>query len=64
MDLNPSEVKQIAAQLLSGLLANPHIYASTSDEAAKGQREQALTGLAIELAESLIQRVDQHMAQP
>lgn len=53
-----AEVKQIAAQLLSGMLANPHIYASVSDEGAQGQQEQKLIMIAIELAESLIARID------
>lgn len=48
------EVKQIAAQLLAGMLANPHIYAAISDERAKGQQEQELIVVAIEMAERLI----------
>lgn len=52
------ETKQIATQLLSAMLANPHIYASVSDEGAQGQQEQKLIVIAIELAESLIAKVD------
>lgn len=48
------EDQKIAAQILSGLLSNPHIYAMVSDEGAKGQQEQELILMAIEMAESLI----------
>jgi hypothetical protein len=58
MEANTNEVKQIAAQLLAGMLANPHIYANTSDEAAQGKQEQTLIMMAIEMAESLIAKVD------
>ena len=54
-----SEVKQIASQLLSGLLANMHIYATVSDEGARGQQEQALINVAIEMAEILIEKVEE-----
>ncbi len=53
-----TEVKQIASQLLSGMLANPHIYPTVSDEGSQGQQEQTLMILAIELAESLIAKVE------
>ncbi|HEY9640529.1 MAG TPA: hypothetical protein V6C57_08595 [Coleofasciculaceae cyanobacterium] len=53
------EVKQIAAQLLSALLSNPHIYASISDEGVQGQQEQELMAMAIEMAESLIGKVNE-----
>ncbi|NJM72738.1 MAG: hypothetical protein HC862_22790 [Scytonema sp. RU_4_4] len=58
MESQTCEVKQIAAQLLSGMLANPHIYASISDEGAKGQQEQELILIAIEMAESLIAKAE------
>lgn len=58
MNANPTDVKHIAAQLLSGLLANPHIYASISDEKGRGQQEQNLVTMAIEMAESLIEKAD------
>ena len=57
MEKNNSEVKQIAAQLLSGMLSNPHIYAILSDEGV-GQQEQHLMTIAIEMAEKLIKKVD------
>jgi hypothetical protein len=56
---NANEVKQIAAQLLSGLLANPHIYPDISDEGVQGQQEQELIVVAIRLAESLIDKINQ-----
>ncbi|HEY9663910.1 MAG TPA: hypothetical protein V6C65_36130 [Allocoleopsis sp.] len=56
--MDREEVKRLAAQILSGLLANPHIYASVSDEGAHGQQEQLLTRMAIEMAEALIATVE------
>lgn len=52
------ETKQIAAQLLSAMLANPHIYASVSDEGAQGRQEQELAMMAIAMAENLIAKID------
>ena len=59
MNTKVSEVKQIAAQLLAGMLANPHIYASISDEMSKGRQEQELMEMAIEMAKILIAKVEQ-----
>jgi hypothetical protein len=59
MENHSSEVKQIAAQLLAGMLANPHIYANLSDEGSQGQQEQALILIAIEMAENLIAKAEQ-----
>jgi hypothetical protein len=59
MDDRVSQIQQVAAQLLSGLLANPHIYASLSDEGSQGQQEQTLMLIAIEMAESLVNKVEQ-----
>ncbi len=56
---NVNEVKQIAAQLLSGMLANPHIYTNISDEGVQGQQEQELIAIAIGIAESLIDKINQ-----
>jgi hypothetical protein len=53
------ELKQITAQLLSGMLANPHIYASVSDEGADGQQEQKLVAIATEMAEYVIAHVNE-----
>ena len=60
---NAHDVKQIAAQLLSGMLANPHIYASISDDGSQGQQERELMTIAIDLAQSLIATVDQKTAR-
>jgi hypothetical protein len=61
MENSALEVKQIAAQLLAGMLANPHIYASLSDEGSQGQQEQTLILVAIEMAESLIEKVEKRL---
>jgi hypothetical protein len=60
MSEKPAEVKQIAAQLLAAMLSNPHIYASMSDETAHGQQEKKLIITAIEMAEILIETVENH----
>lgn len=57
--MDTQEVKQIAAQLLAGMLANPHLYPQISDEEARGHQEKILTGLAVELAESLIKTAEE-----
>ncbi|HEY9653325.1 MAG TPA: hypothetical protein V6C95_21880 [Coleofasciculaceae cyanobacterium] len=59
MESKATEVKQIATQLLTGLLANPHIYAKVSDEMGRGQQERDLIVLAIEMAEYLIEKAEQ-----
>lgn len=56
--MDQNELKQIAAQILAGLLANPHIYATISDEGANGQQEQILMRMAIDMAENLVQTLD------
>jgi hypothetical protein len=48
-----NELRLIAAQLLSGMLANPHVYVTVSDE---GIHEQELVATAIAMAEKLITR--------
>ena len=58
MELPNSEVKQIATQLLSGMLANPHVYSMVSDELGRGPQEQDLIIAAIEMAEILIAKVE------
>ena len=58
MASNPNDIKQMATQLLAGMLANPHIYQTLSDEGARGQTEQTLQLIAIEMAEGLIEKVD------
>lgn len=58
MDAKTTEIKQIATQLLAGMLANPHIYAQVSDAMGTGVQEQDLIILAIEMAEQLIEKVE------
>ena len=53
-----SEIKQVATHLLSGMLANPHIYSMLSDELGQGQQEKDLIVAAISMAESLITKVE------
>lgn len=58
MDSHINEVKQTAITLLAAMLSNPHIYPQTSDEGGSGQMEQKLIIQAVEMAESLIQHVE------
>jgi hypothetical protein len=60
MEYNPTEVKQIAAQLLAGMLSNPHIYANISDELSRGRQEQELIDMAIEMAKNLIEKAERN----
>lgn len=53
-----SEIKEIATQLLAGMLANPHLYTVISDEEGRGQQERLLVSSAITMAESLLQAID------
>jgi hypothetical protein len=62
MPFNPDQVKATATQLLAGLLANPHLYPQISDDEAHGQQEQILIGLAIDLAENLITKVEERVS--
>ena len=61
MESKKGEVKQIASQILAGMLANPHIYASISDEMGRGRQEQDLIIIAIEMADSLIKKVEERI---
>lgn len=58
MSEKTEQTKQIAAQILAGLLSNPHIYANMSDEGAQAPQEQELMEVAIGMAEQLIARVE------
>ncbi len=51
---NSQTLITIAAQLLSGMLANPHIYPMVSDEGATGEQEIILRHHAMEMAQALI----------
>ena len=61
------ETKQIAAQLLAGMLANPHIHQVYPTESGKLSQEQQseLIESAIALAESLVEkteaRIEEHL---
>ena len=59
MTAQDKELKEIASQLLAGMLANPHIYTMVSEEEARGQQEQILLSNAISMAEKLLQKVEQ-----
>jgi hypothetical protein len=52
-------LQQIAAQLLAGMLANPHLYTSISDDMGRGPQERDLVVTAVQLAEALIARIDE-----
>jgi len=62
-----NEIKQIAAQLLAGMLANPHTYQVYPTESGRlNQKQQAeLIETAIALAESLVSktetRIEEHL---
>ncbi|MCU0536608.1 MAG: hypothetical protein MUD14_22195 [Hydrococcus sp. Prado102] len=56
--METNEIKQIATQLLAGMLANPHIYFNISDEGSNGQQEQVLITIAIDMAQSLIEKIE------
>jgi hypothetical protein len=62
-----NEIKQIAAQLLAGMLANPHTYQVYPTESGKLSKEQQteLVESAIALAESLVSktetRIEEHL---
>ncbi len=58
MSSKTDEVKQIASELLAAMLSNPHIYSTVSDDGINGQREQTLIIMAIEMAETLVKKVD------
>jgi hypothetical protein len=53
------EIKEVASQLLAGMLANPHLYTMISDEEGRGQQEQILLSNAIMMAENLVDKVKQ-----
>jgi hypothetical protein len=58
VDPQVNEVKQIASTLLAAMLSNPHVYSQVSDEGVSGQLEQKLIIIAVEMATSLIQRIE------
>ena len=62
MKSQADEVKQISTQLLSGMLANPHLYQMYLAESGKlnRQQQQELIETAIAMAEELIKRAETH----
>lgn len=64
MDSSTQDLKNTAARLLAGMLANPHIYPQLSDEGASGSLEQKLTLVATEMAENLIQHIESREGNP
>lgn len=58
MPFAKDDLKQISTQLLSGMLANPHIYATISDSEAKGQQERIMISTAVMMAEKLLEEID------
>ncbi|MBD2388433.1 hypothetical protein [Cylindrospermum sp. FACHB-282] len=52
------ELKETASQLLAAMLSNPHIYPQVSDDGSDGKMEQQLIILAVEMASSLIQHIE------
>lgn len=59
MQPDKRDVTTIATQLLSGMLANPHIYSTVSDDEAKGQQERILISNAVMMAEALLEKIDE-----
>ena len=57
MHSQADEVKQIAAQLLAGMLANPNIYPTASHQLSREQQEE-LIKKAIAMAETLIAKAE------
>jgi hypothetical protein len=58
VNLQTYQLKETATQLLAAMLSNPHIYPQVSDEGGYGQIEQQLIIAAVEMAESLIQHIE------
>ena len=63
MKSQADEIKQIAARLLAGMLANPHLYQVYLSESGKlnRQQQQELIEAAIAMAEELKERVETHV---
>jgi len=58
VSLQVYELKQTASQLLAAMLSNPHIYPQISNEGGYGKMEQQLIIVAVEMAESLIEHIE------
>lgn len=51
---NSEVLSSLAAQILGGMIANPHIYSMVSDEGVSRKQERILRHTALEIAEALI----------
>ncbi|MGG6293944.1 hypothetical protein ACQ4M4_05935 [Leptolyngbya sp. AN02str] len=58
MEVN-REMKHMTAQLLSGMLANPHLYPTIPDEGTLGPQEQKLMAIAMDMAEYLVAHINE-----
>jgi hypothetical protein len=58
MSIEIEELKKTASKLLAGMLANPHIYPQISDGGGYGRMEKQLVIVAVEMAESLIEYIE------
>jgi hypothetical protein len=61
MNEKTEQMKHMATQILAAMLSNPHIYANLSEEGAQAPQEQELVEVAIEIAESLIAKVEKRI---
>ena len=64
MKSRENEIRKISSQLLSGMLANPHIYPAIADDEGMGQQEEILISNAVIMAEKLLERLEQHLNNP
>lgn len=60
MKSQSDEIKQIAARLLEGMLANPHTYQVYQTESGRLSHKQQteLVDIAVSLAESLVEKIE------
>ena len=65
MESQAHEIKQIVAQLLAGMLANPHTYKIYPTESGRLSQEQQtrLIENAVCLAESLVERTERRIEE-
>ena len=65
MESQAHEIKQIVAQLLAGMLANPHTYQIYPVESGKLNQEQQtqLIETAVCMAESLVERTEDRIKE-
>ena len=50
MESRDKDIERISAQLLAGMLANPHIYPAIADDEGMGQQENILISKAVTMA--------------